>query len=409
VDSKNKGNFLEVQQFHADNNEEFGEVLKSCRKNLKLVAPSIQKDIVKVAAFETTKAIIDDLKDDLFSILIDESRDVSVKEQMSVVLCYVDKKGHVLERFLGIVHVDNTCSISLKLALEALFAKYNLSLSRVRGQGYDGASNMRGEINGLKSLILKENKCAFYVHCFAHQLQLALVAVANKLDDIAWFFIVLNNLTSVVGASCKRKDMLRESQNSLVTEAVESGEISTGRGLNQETTLTRAGDTRWGSHFGTLLRLTSLFPSVCDVLNMIVEDSTDSKQRVEARLLLDSLQSFEFIFKLLLMRNVLGITNDLCQALQRKDQDIVNAMSLVKLSKQRLQNMRDDGWPSLLSEVALFCEKHDIDIVNMDDAFVLRGKPKRKLEKVSNLHHFQVEVFYQVIDRQLQELNNRFT
>jgi hypothetical protein len=267
-----------------------------------------------------------------------------------------------------------------------------------------GASNMRGEINGLKSLILKENKCAFYVHCFAHQLQLALVAVANKLDDIAWFFIVLNNLTSAVGASCKRKDMLRESQNSLVTEAVESGEISTGRGLNQETTLTRAGDTRWGSHYGTLLRLTSLFPSVCDVLNMIVEDSTDSKQRVEARLLLDSLQSFEFIFKLLLMRNVLGITNDLCQALQRKDQDIVNAMSLVKLSKQRLQNMRDDGWPSLLSEVALFCEKHDIDIVNMDDAFVLRGKPKRKLEKVSNLHHFQVEVFYQVIDRQLQEL-----
>jgi hypothetical protein len=203
--------------------------------------------------------------------------------------------------------------------------------------------------------------------------------------------------------------MLRESHNSLATEAVENGEISTDRGLNQETTLTRAGDTIWGSHYSTLLRLTSLFPSVCDVLNKIVEDSTDSKQRVEARLLFDSLQSFEFIFKLLLMRNVLGITNDLCQALQRKDQDIVNAMSLVKLSKQRLQNMRDDGWPSLLREVALFCEKHDIDIVNMDDAFVLRGKTQRKLEKVSNMHHYQVEVFYQVIDRQLQELNNIFT
>jgi hypothetical protein len=168
-----------------------------------------------------------------------------------------------------------------------------------------GASNMRGEINGLKSLILKENKCTFYVHCFAHQLQLALVAVANKLDDIAWFFIVLNNLTNVVGASCKRKDILRESQNSLVIEAVKSGNISTDRGLNQETTLIRDGDTRWGSHYGTLLRLTSLFPSVCDVLNMIVEDSTNSKQRVEARLLLVCLRSFEFIFKLLLTRNVL--------------------------------------------------------------------------------------------------------
>jgi hypothetical protein len=208
------------------------------------VAPSIQKDIVKAAAHETSKAIICDIKDDLFSILIDESRDSSVKEQMSIVLRYVDKKGHVIERFFGVVHVANTCAISLKLALESLFAKYNLSLSRVRGQGYDGASNMQGEFNGLKSLILKEHKCAFYVHCFAHQLQLALVAVAKKDDDIAWFFVVVNNLSNVVGASCKRRDIFRESQSLNVNEGLESGEISSGRGLNQESTLTRAGDTR---------------------------------------------------------------------------------------------------------------------------------------------------------------------
>jgi len=110
--------------------------------------------------------------------------------------------------------------------------------------------------------------------------------------------------------------------------------------LNQESTITRAGDTRWGSHYDTLLRLASLFPSVCDVLNMILEDSSNSDHRVETRLLLNNLQSFEFIFKLLLMRNILEITNDLCQAWQRKDQDIVNAMSLVKVSKDRLQKMR---------------------------------------------------------------------
>jgi hypothetical protein len=89
---------------------------------------------------------------------------------MSVVLRYVDKKGRIIERFLGLVHVTNTSAISLKLALESLFAKHNLSLSRVRGQGYDGASNMQGEFNGLKTLILKESNSVFYVHCFAHQL-----------------------------------------------------------------------------------------------------------------------------------------------------------------------------------------------------------------------------------------------
>lgn len=54
------------------------------------------------------------------------------------------------------------------MALEGLFLKHNLSLSKVRGQGYDGASNMRGEFNGLKTLILQENSSAYYVHCFAH-------------------------------------------------------------------------------------------------------------------------------------------------------------------------------------------------------------------------------------------------
>ena len=47
------------------------------------------------------------------------------------------------------------------------------------------------------------------------------------------------------------------------------------------------------------------------------------------------------------MKDVLGITNDLSQALQRKDQDIVNAITLVKISKERLQKMRDLGWDSL--------------------------------------------------------------
>jgi hypothetical protein len=127
---------------------------------------------------------------------------------------------------------------------------------------------------------------------------------------------------------------------------------------------------------------------VCDVFDTIVKESSKAEQRVEARQLKNTLQSFEFIFKLFLMRNILGITNDLSQALQRKDQDIVNAMTFVKVSKARLQNMREDGWSNLLDEVTIFCKKKDIDIVNMDDVFILHGKPKRNVETVSNLHHF---------------------
>ena len=86
----------------------------------------------------------------------------------------------IIKRFIGLEHVATTTSISLKEAIDGLFSRHGLSISRLRRQGYDGASNMQGEFNGLKTLILKENPCAFYIHCFAHQLQLALVAVAKK-------------------------------------------------------------------------------------------------------------------------------------------------------------------------------------------------------------------------------------
>ena len=64
-----------------------------------------------------------------------------------------------------------------------------------------------------------------------------------------------------------------------------------------------------------------------------------------------------------------GISNDLSQALQRKNQDIVNAVKLVDISKQRLQVMRDDGWNSLLEKVFALCAKNNVVVPDMDDLY----------------------------------------
>ena len=109
------------------------------------------------------------------------------------------------------------------------------------------------------------------------------------------------------------------------------------------------------------------------------------------------------------MRAILGITNEFSQALQRKNQDIVNAMTLIKVCKQQLQMMRESGWSYLLDQVSYFCERHNIDIPTMNDTFLTRGRPRRKAHEITNYHHYQVELFYAVIDMQLQELNSRFT
>ena len=43
---------------------------------------------------------------------------------------------------------------------------------------------MRGEWNGLQALFLKVNPCAYYIHCMAHRLQLALVTTAKEVAHV---------------------------------------------------------------------------------------------------------------------------------------------------------------------------------------------------------------------------------
>ena len=100
-----------------------------------------------------------------------------------------------------------------------------MSLSRLRGHGYDGANNVQGEFNVFKTLILKENKSAFYVHYFAHQLQLTLVTIANKHTDIAEFFSLVSKIVTIIGASCKRREFLQNAQLAKITEALNLGEL----------------------------------------------------------------------------------------------------------------------------------------------------------------------------------------
>ena len=64
---------------------------------------------------------------------------------------------------------------------------------------------------------------------------------------------------NIVGASCKRHDIVREKRSAEVIEALKNNEISTGRGLNQEMSLKRPGDIHWSSHYGALVNLIHMF------------------------------------------------------------------------------------------------------------------------------------------------------
>ncbi|XP_074591761.1 uncharacterized protein LOC141847605 [Curcuma longa] len=407
--------------------------------NNQMKSPTIQKELTRACATEVTNVILNDIGDNIFSLMVDECRDSSVKEQMGVVLRYVNKQGCVIERFLAVVHVSDTSAISLKKAIDELFAKHKLSLSRLRGQGYDGASNMRGEYNGLKALILKENSSARYIHCFSHQLQLVVVAVAKSNRIVSDFFQYVTMIVNIAGASCKRKDKFRQIEHDRLLEGLEKGDIVSGKGKNQEISLKRPGDTRWGSHYMTIVRLISSWNSVLQVLENVHDDGTNDDSSGMAASLIDKMENYEFVFVMHFMKYLLGITNELSLALQQKNQNMVLAVSLIKTMKVRLQKFREEGWEKHLDVVNTFCSNHMILVPNMEENIRIRGRSRRNGQMITNFHHYRVGIFcevlilytllnfsifmillsntfcihllllFQVLDMMIQEMNNRFS
>ncbi|XP_058727141.1 uncharacterized protein LOC131598572 [Vicia villosa] len=303
--SLNKGNFREMVDWVKSNDEKVRDAFDRGPKNCTMTSGDIQKELATCCAHEVTKVIMEELGDRQFSVLIEESRDIFVKEQMAVMLRFLNDKGKVVERFIAPHHVKYTTSEALKDALYGILDRHTLSISRIRGQGYDGASNMRGEFNGLQRKILDENPYAFYVHCYAHRLQLVVVSIASSCSSIHDFFEYISLIVTTTSASCKRKDALKEAQHQDILNKLESGDISQGKGLHQSSSLARPGDTRWGSHYTTLIRLYQMWSSVLEVL---IDDV-----------------------------------------------------------KARLAILRESGWNDLFSDVQEFCFAQSIPVPNMDE------------------------------------------
>uniref|UniRef100_A0ACD5UJH8 Uncharacterized protein n=1 Tax=Avena sativa TaxID=4498 RepID=A0ACD5UJH8_AVESA len=118
VGSTNQGNFLEMVKLIASYDDEIGAiVLGNAPHNAKYTSPTIQKEIMHIIASNVQREIRKEIGDAKFCLLVDESRDESRREQMAVVIRFVNKNGFTRERFIDIVHVEyifgyfKTCTI----------------------------------------------------------------------------------------------------------------------------------------------------------------------------------------------------------------------------------------------------------------------------------------------------------
>jgi hypothetical protein len=177
--------------------------LENAPKSTKYTSHTIQNEILQVMASKVRDKIREDIGDSKFYIIVDEARDESKREQMTIVLRFVDKDGFIQERVFDLVHVEDTSAFTLKNKISNVLSHHGLDIQNIHKQGYDSASNMRGKWKGLQTLFLNDYAYAYYVHC---------LAASREVVYVHEFFTNLNFIINMVGASCKHHDQLQAAQ-----------------------------------------------------------------------------------------------------------------------------------------------------------------------------------------------------
>ena len=87
---------------------------------------------------------INDHNEGFFYFIIDEARDVSTTEQMSVCVRYI-AENKICECFLGFVTLQELTAEALFLKIKEFSNSNGLDIKKCIGQAYDGASVMKGQ------------------------------------------------------------------------------------------------------------------------------------------------------------------------------------------------------------------------------------------------------------------------
>jgi len=125
-------------------------------KTDKYCSHQIQNELLQVMANKINREIADKIKQaKYFSIMANEVTDASNQEQVVVCMHWVDNELQPHENFLGLYKVDNIESNTIVGILNDILLRMNLTLSKCRGQCYDGASNMAGSRSGVSTVIFR--------------------------------------------------------------------------------------------------------------------------------------------------------------------------------------------------------------------------------------------------------------
>ena len=105
-----------------------------------------QNDLINIMSKQLLRKKLYDInRSRMFSLMRDEYTDASNKRQLSMCVRWIDDSLNPHEDFLGFYELPNVATNTIASAIKDSLTHFNLSLSDLRGQTYDGASNMLGK------------------------------------------------------------------------------------------------------------------------------------------------------------------------------------------------------------------------------------------------------------------------
>ena len=140
-----------------------------------------------------------------FPIIADESWDCLNNKQMPLIIPYVNESYEIQESFMEFLEYElGTTGARVAPLIENACQSLGLDLSMCRGQGYDGAGNMAGNIQGAAVRIFGKYPKALYIHCASHKLNLCsaclcqvhVTSATNMMDMDSCFGKLFQLLTS---------------------------------------------------------------------------------------------------------------------------------------------------------------------------------------------------------------------
>lgn len=412
--SSNRGNFLQLVDLLAQSDSVLKlhlDVIKekqasNKKSQVSLLSNRTQNDLIKALAIYVKRAIQKEVREaSIFSIMLDETTDVSHIEQVSFVVRYVHDMT-IKERFLQLSDVQSTTGEALETLVMKLLEENELKVEDIRGQGYDGAANMSGRYKGLQSRIQRQNGKALYVHCHAHCLNLILVESAKSSIHFVDFFTVVEKLYTFIANSTKRHAAFMETQ-----KAVNPGQ----RPLE----LQKLSDTCWTCRENALKTIKKVLPAAMQYLNDLRMCEPPDLAAGDARILLTSI-NFEFLLCLEITTPVFLETSIASNGLQKKDLDLAAAYTVVDGVLKRVKELRtDDQFTEIFQKATTAAETLDIDIPEQIPGQGRRrkvpGKFKYSSTSATEDHHVQTleeyyrgKLYFTFLDTLRQELERRF-